>query len=88
MNEIINQRCGTYNETGTLFKIRDVENFSVHYFKIKKEHFNDIIKIYEFKYGLPRQFITERGNQSNLLRTFEIIVKLHDNYLKFYKIIL
>lgn len=88
--EIINNGFLTCNETDELFKIRNEGNFSAHYFEIKKDHFDSIVKIYESKHELPkelpRQFTTEKDNQSNLLRTFEIITKLQNNCLKFYKI--
>ena len=91
IKEIIDKGFLTNNETDELFKIRDEGNFSAHYFKINKEHFNDIIKIYGTKHelpeDLPRQFTTEKDNQSSLLRAFEIITTLQNNYLKFYKII-
>ena len=72
MKKIIDKGFLIYNETNELFKIRNEGNFSAHYFRIKKDHFNDIIKIYETKHelpeDLPRQFTTEKDNQSNLLR--------------------
>ena len=72
MKKIIDKGLLIYNETNELFKIRNEGNFSAHYFRIKKDHFNDIIKIYETKHelpeDLPRQFTTEKDNQSNLLR--------------------
>lgn len=90
IKEIIDKEFLTYNEINELFKIRNEGNFLAHYFKIKKDHFNDIIKIYETKHelpeNLPRQFTTEKDNQNNLLRAFEIITTLQNNYLKFYKI--
>ena len=90
MKKITDKEFLTYNETNELLKIRNEGNFSAHYFKIKKDHFIDIIKLYETKRelpeDLPRQFTTEKDNQSNLLRAFEIITKLQNNYLKFYKI--
>ena len=90
MKKITDKKFLTHNETDELLKIRNEGNFSAHYFKIKKDNFNDIIKIYESKHELPkelpRQFTTEKYNQSNLLRAFEVITKLQNNYLKFYKI--
>lgn len=91
MNEIINKGFLTHTETYELFKIKGQWNFSAHYCERENDYFDCIVKIYESKHelpeDLPRQFITEKDNQSNLLWTFDMITKLQNNYLKFYKII-
>lgn len=90
-NEIISKGLLTSTEISELSTIRKEGNFSAHYFVLRKERLNDTIKIYQSKHELPeelpRQFTTEKDNQSNLLRAFDIIKKLQNNYLKFYNII-
>lgn len=89
--QIISKEFLSIIEIDELSKIRNKGNFSAHYFVLKKDHLIDYIKKYEFKRELseelPKQFTTEKDNQSNLLQVFEIIKKLQNNYLQFYKII-
>ena len=90
-NQIINKGFLSIIEIDELSKIRNERNFSAHYFVLKKDHLIDYVKKYEFKRELseelPKQFTTEKDNQSNLLRVFEIIKKLQNNYFQFYKTI-
>ena len=89
-NQIISKGFLSINEINELSKRRNEGNFSAHHFVLKK-NLNNILKIYESKHELPeelpKQYTTEKDNQSNLVRAFEVIKKLQYNYLKFYKII-
>jgi len=89
-NEIVNRGFLRSYELNKLHEIRDEGNFSAHYFEIKRDNFQEYVEgMAEFnkpKPTVPKQYTNESEVKSALSAVLEILMRLHENYLKCYKV--
>lgn len=89
-DEIISKGFLSSEELDKLHEIRDKGNFSAHYFEIKRDKFHEyvekIAKLAKPQPDLPKQYTLESEIKVDLNAVVTTLMKLHENYVKYYKV--
>lgn len=85
-DEILSKGLLDSEQIDMLYKIRDEGNFSAHIYEIKRDRFYDVLtrtlQGKRKKGELPKQFTTETENRVHLKKVVDILMELHNNYVK------